>query len=117
MAAAPTRARCWNAWPTQASDECRGPVSVEIAIAEEVTVERHEDGSLPSGWDCPDMRVARAFGDAWIRERRSTVLVVPSVVARREGNVLINPQHPDFSGIVAGRPEPVVWDARLFDRH
>jgi RES domain-containing protein len=46
-----------------------------------------------------------------------TVLVVPSVVARREGNVLINPQHPDFSEIVAGTPEPVVWDARLFGSH
>ncbi len=95
----------------------RTHVAVEIAIAEAVTVERHEDGSLPSGWDHADLRVARAFGDAWIRECRSAVMVVPSVVARREGNVLINPQHPDFSGIVAGRPEPVVWDARLFDRH
>jgi hypothetical protein len=40
--------------------------------------------------------------------------VVRRNVARREGNVLINPRHPDFSGIVVGRPEPVVWDARLF---
>lgn len=94
----------------------RTHVAVEIAIAEEVSVERHEDGSLPSGWDHADLRVARAFGDAWIRERRSAVLVVASVVARREGKVLINPQHPDFSAIVAGRPEPVVWDARLFVR-
>jgi RES domain-containing protein len=39
---------------------------------------------------------------------------VPSVVARREGNVLINPRHPDFRGVVAGTPEAVVWDARLF---
>jgi RES domain-containing protein len=61
--------------------------------------------------------VARAFGDAWIRELRTAVLVVPSVVARREGNVLINPRHPDFSGIVASVPEPVVWDARLFGSH
>jgi RES domain-containing protein len=95
----------------------RTHVAVEIAIAEAVTVERREDDNLPAGWDHADLRVARAFGDAWIRERRSAVLVVPSVVARREGNVLINPQHPDFSVIVAGRPEPVVWDARLFDRH
>jgi len=61
--------------------------------------------------------VARAIGDAWIREQRTAVLVVPSVVARREGNVLINPRHPDFSGIVAGVPGPVVWDARLFAPH
>jgi len=52
--------------------------------------------------------VARAFGDAWIRERRTAVLLVPSVVARREGNLLINPQHPDFGLIVAGSPEPVI---------
>jgi RES domain-containing protein len=67
--------------------------------------------------DHADLRVARAFGDGWIHERRTPMLVVPSVVARREGNMLINPQHHDFSGVVARRPEPVVWDARLFDRH
>jgi RES domain-containing protein len=87
----------------------RTHVAVEIAIAEALAVERHDDG-----WDHADLRVARAFGDAWIRERRTAVLVVPSVVARREGNVLINPRHPDFSGILVGAPEPVVWDARLF---
>ena len=95
----------------------RTHVAVEIAIAEEVSVERHDDGSVPSGWDHADLRVARAFGDAWIRERRTAVLVVPSVVARREGNVLTNPQHPDFRGIFAGHPEPVIWDARLFVPH
>ena len=92
----------------------RTHVAVEIAIAEALTVEQHDASSLPAAWDHADLRVARAFGDTWIRELRTTVLVVPSVVARREGNVLINPRHPDFSGIVASAPEPVVWDARLF---
>ena len=92
----------------------RTHVAVEIAIAATVTLELHDEASLPDAWDHADLRVARAFGDAWIRERRTAVLVVPSVVARREGNVLINPQHLDFSGIVAGAPEPVIWDARLF---
>ncbi len=95
----------------------RTHVAVEIAIAEAFVVERHDESSLPAGWDHADLRVARAFGDAWIRELRTAVLVVPSVVARREGNVLINPQHPDFSGIIGGAPEPVVWDARLFAPH
>jgi len=45
------------------------------------------------------------------------VLLVPSVVARREMNVLLNPRHADFTKIVAGYPEPVVWDARLFERY
>lgn len=95
----------------------RTHVAVEMAIAEAPAVERHDESSLPAGWDHADLRLARAFGDAWVRELRTAVLVVPSVVARREGNVLINPQHPDFGGIIAGAPEPVVWDARLFAPH
>jgi RES domain-containing protein len=95
----------------------RTHVAVEIVIAATVSLDRHDETGLPDGWDHADLRVARAFGDAWIRERRTAVLVVPSVVARREGNVLIYPQHPDFSGIVASKPEPVVWNARLFARH
>lgn len=100
----------------------RTHVAIEIAIAQAVEVERHDERSLPAGWDHSDLRVARAFGDAWIRDLRCAVLVVPSVVARREGNVVINPKHPDFvrvvggitAGITAGTAEPVVWDARLF---
>lgn len=92
----------------------RNQVAVEITIAEAVSVERRDERNLPPGWDGTDLSQPRAFGDAWLHEHRSAVLVVPSVVARREGNVLINPQHPGFGFIVAGRPEPVVWDARLF---
>lgn len=91
-------------------------VAIEITIAAAVTVEPRDASNLPTGWDHADLRVARAFGDTWIRERRTAVLVVPSVVARKEGNVLLNPQHTDFRKIVAGGPEPVVWDARLFSR-
>ena len=94
----------------------RTHVTIEITVAGLVPVERHDESSLVDGWDHADLRVARAFGDAWIRERRTAVLVVPSVVARREGNVLLNPQHAVFKKIVAGSPEPVVWDARLFAR-
>jgi len=94
----------------------RTHVAIEIAIAAAVSVERHEESSLPAGWDFADPQVARAFGDCWIRERRTAVLVIPSVVARREWNVLLSPQHTDFKKIVAGSPEPVVWDARLFAR-
>ncbi len=95
----------------------RTHAAIEIAIAAAVRVEQHGESDLPVRWDHADLHVARAFGDAWIREQRTAVLVVPSVVARREMNVLLNPRHADFKKIVAGSPEPVVWDARLFKRH
>ena len=44
------------------------------------------------------------------------MLRVPSVVARRESNVLLNPLHPEFKLISADPPEPVEWDARLYGR-
>ena len=91
-------------------------VSIELMIPSIVNVERCDGIGLPHGWDHSEPRVARAFGDAWIREGRTAVLVVPSVVARKESNVLLNPQHPDFKKIAAGPPEAVIWDARLFAR-
>lgn len=94
----------------------RTHVAIEITIAPDVRVETHDEIDLPAGWDHADLLASRAFGDAWIRERRTAVLVVPSVVARKERNVLLNPLHPDFPRIVASSPEPVVWDARLFGR-
>jgi RES domain-containing protein len=94
----------------------RTHVAVQISIAGGVKVESQDDASLPTGWDNADLVVSRAWGDDWIRQKRTAVLVVPSVVARREGNVLLNPQHPDFKQILAAPPEPVVWDSRLFSQ-
>jgi RES domain-containing protein len=93
----------------------RARVAVEIAIVLNVSFEHGDETNLPIGWDQADLRVARAFGDTWIRERRTAVLHVPPVVARRKNNLVINPQHLDFKDIIAQTPEPVVWDARLFD--
>ena len=95
----------------------RTHVAVEIKIPADVAIERRDEGSLPVGWDRPDLGVARAFGNAWIREQRTAVLWVPSVVARVEANVLFNPGHADFKKIMAGDPQPVIWDARLFGGH
>jgi RES domain-containing protein len=71
--------------------------------------------SLP-GWDQPSGLVARAFGAAWCEEGRSALLIVPSVVARMENNVVINARHGDAARIKRGLEEPVRWDERLFGR-
>lgn len=66
------------------------------------------------GWDHADFVASRAYGDLWVAEKRSAVLLVPSIVARGDLNVLINPAHPDFRKIRCGEPELVIWDVRLF---
>jgi RES domain-containing protein len=87
---------------------------VEIAIPDEVEVETVRAGALP-GWDNNDRIISRAFGDRWLEERRTAVLLVPSVVTMgRERNVLLNPAHPEFKRITPSAQQEVVWDERLF---
>ncbi len=88
---------------------------IEVAIPKSVRLESVA-GEEVLGWDTADFRASRAFGDRWLEEGRSAVLVVPSMVTRgRERNILINPEHRDFAHISASAPQPVLWDERLFE--
>ena len=89
---------------------------VEAEVPEGTAVERAAAPSLPADWDAPDSISARTYGDAWLAERRTAILLVPSVVVREEWNVLVNPAHPLAASIVVGVPRPAVWDERLFSR-
>ncbi|MBK3844174.1 RES family NAD+ phosphorylase [Paraburkholderia aspalathi] len=92
----------------------RHHVWVQTDVPDDLEVEHVAAHDLPAGWDSPDLQVARGFGDRWIGEGRSALLVVPSVVARAESNVLVNPAHPAAARLVVSAPQPVVWDRRLF---
>ena len=85
-------------------------------VPDDITVERHGAASLPVGWDADNSSSARSFGDIWLAEIRSAVLLVPSVVARLESNALVNPLHPDAARLKISASEKVVWDKRLFAR-
>lgn len=89
-------------------------VLIEISVPAEISQETVDAGGL-AGWANDDCKVSRRFGDRWLAERRTAVLRVPGVVVQgREFNVLFNPAHAEFARILAGEPEPVIWDARLF---
>lgn len=69
---------------------------------------------LPADWNSePPATATKRLGDQWVREARSAVLAVPSVLVRTEINYLLNPQHPDFAKIKIGKPEPFALDPRL----
>jgi RES domain-containing protein len=91
----------------------RGQHYIEITIPVGTAYEVVTGHGLPR-WDEKECRAARAFGAKWFDEGRSAILLVPSVVARMERNVLINPSHADSSRISPGLEIPVTWDARLF---
>ena len=88
---------------------------VEATIPQGVSYEAVSEDSLP-GWSGSSGASARTFGSHWYRGLQSAILIVPSVVARLEQNIVINATHPDFerSRIAVGLETPVWWDQRLF---
>ena len=97
----------------------RLPTSHSLVVAEVpegISVESLDTDALPSDWDTENRASARALGDQWLKEARTVILVVPSVVARLEKNALVNPLHADFGKLIISPPEKVIWDKRLFSR-
>jgi RES domain-containing protein len=86
---------------------------VRIVIPRGTSYEVFSPPALP-GWDRMPATVSRKFGERWCAEKRSAILLVPSVIARLDNNILINPAHPEFAGLEPSLHEPVFWDRRLF---
>ncbi|MGB3834957.1 MAG: RES family NAD+ phosphorylase [Mesorhizobium sp.] len=86
---------------------------VRITVPRGASYEVFSPPDLP-GWDAMPAAASKLFGERWCLERRSLVLLVPSVVARLDANVLINPAHGEFRGIETSLHQPVHWDRRLF---
>ncbi len=86
---------------------------VTITIPPGVTYEVFNAAKIPD-WYLESAATSKPFGDAWQQSNRSLILIVPSVVARLENNILINPEHADFHKITASLHQPVWWDKRLF---
>ncbi len=68
---------------------------VEAVVPDDVSREVFDPAAHADWDDLRDTAMAQAFGRAWIEERRSALLFVPSVVtAGRDTNVVVNPDHP-----------------------
>lgn len=85
------------------------PVKFDASLMEVVPPK-----TLPTDWQSePPPSSSQAVGDVWVRQARSAVLMLPSVIISGEPNYLLNPAHPDFRSISIGRPEPFAFDVRL----
>ena len=70
--------------------------------------------ALPPEWRADDFEPLRNLGDAWIREKTSLALQVPSAPLHSEWNILVNPLHPTIAQIKIHPPRPFHFDARMF---
>jgi RES domain-containing protein len=70
---------------------------------------------LPRGWNhVPPGSASKRFGDAWVAEGKNLGLLVPSVIAPEERNLVLNPAHPRFKDVHVVSKSRVQMDMRLF---
>lgn len=61
----------------------------------------------------PPSKPSQRYGDDWVREARSPVLAVPSVIIPTENNLLLNPNHPSYPSVDISGPQDFAFDPRL----
>jgi RES domain-containing protein len=88
---------------------------IAITIPNGTSYEAFQAAAHP-GWDSRNETVCKTFAQGWYDQKRSALLIVPSIPARIERNFLINPLHPETAAITHTLPEPVWWDERLYAR-
>jgi RES domain-containing protein len=89
-------------------------VLMRIAAPEDVAVRAIEPADLPESWREPDSQICRPIGDAWLAERASALLLVPSAIIPFEQNVLVNPLHRDSARLTVTETMQFAWDSRLW---
>jgi len=74
-------------------------------------------GELPRGWNKhPPSPASKHFGDQWVAAGSSLGLLVPSVIAMEERNLLLNPAHLRFREVRVIRKGRIRMDVRLYDQ-
>ena len=72
-------------------------------------------GKLPRGWNSlPPSPSSKRFGDAWVAANSSLGLLVPSVIAAEEKNLVLNPAHERFNEVRVLTKGRVKMDMRLY---
>lgn len=93
-------------------------ISISATLPEGEPARTLQHADLPDEWWTDDALTAehstRGLGDNWIRSKSSLALRVPSVPIRAEWNVLVNPLHPRIGELMIDKPEPFVFDSRMF---
>jgi len=89
-------------------------VLVRVTLPDRHSSETPAFSDLPADWDAiPPVPASMQFGTRWASEKRSLVLYVPSALVPEEQNGVLNPDHPEFSGVALTVERPFQFDPRM----
>jgi RES domain-containing protein len=71
---------------------------IKVDIPDDVSRRSVDEAQLPTDWS-RRITVTRAWGDRWLREGGSALLLVRCVLVPETYNVIINPRHADAARI------------------
>ena len=92
-------------------------VAIPVEISFDTAIQSVTSEDLPADWRTyPAPPALALIGERWLRESRSAVLSVPSVVIPHERNFILNPAHPDFATFTIGLTESFSFDPRMWAR-
>jgi len=90
-------------------------VMLTIFIPDTVLIQNLSQLDLPLDWNAfPHPASTQAIGDQFVLANKYCVLQIPSVVTQGDYNMLINPNHYEFSEIKIIKTEKFPFDNRIF---
>ena len=90
-------------------------VMIAIFIPDDTSILKLSPTDLPPDWNAfPHSISTQTIGDQFIAGHRYCLLQIPSVVIQGDYNILINPNHPEFSRIRVISAEKFPFDKRIF---
>ncbi len=89
----------------------------EIDMPDSVQISSVATSGLPTDWHhYPAPTALQEYGLKWFNSGKRLILRVPSVQVKHEYNYLINPLHPDMSGVKILAVDAFLYDERLMAR-
>ncbi len=89
---------------------------LEIEAPDDIDVEAIDPSGMPADWRT-ELRATRKAGDDWLKEGRTALLRVPSVILPKSVNVLFNPAHAAAKRVKVIEAIRPAYDRRLFERN
>ncbi|MCC6253070.1 MAG: RES family NAD+ phosphorylase [Bacteroidia bacterium] len=86
-----------------------------IDIPDDIKIKQLTEADLPTDWqEFPHPASTQDIGRDFVIENDYCVLIIPSIVTQGDYNVLINPNHKDFSKITITSIDKFPFDKRIF---